>query len=184
MTAVASPPADSIVSQPAREKSYAARRGELKLVHTQEYPIYGPGGRQIGMEPGIRIKFTDGVLRIPLQGKITTEQGREIDAAPIVAWLDSHRLNGNREEGFFEVPQAAPPVTDAELDAIMEAGYTHNMDALEAILQSEQAGWGRTQIVQAVEKALTRIREMHAQMEAQRAQEEAEAVKKPAAKKA
>lgn len=183
MSAVASPPVDSIVSQPAQEKSYASRRGELRLVHTQEYPIYGPGGRQIGMEPGIRIKFTDGVLRVPLRGKITTEQGREIDAAPIVEWLDSHRLNGNREEGFFEVPQAAPPVTDSELDAIMEAGYTHDMDRLEVILQSEQQGWGRVQIVSAVEKALTRIRAMHEQMAAQNAAEEAEAAKKPAAKK-
>lgn len=183
MTAVAAP-TDSIVSQPAREKTYASRRAELVLVHTQEYPILGPGNRPVGMEPGVRIKFADGTLRVPLSGKILTQQGREIDAAPIIEWLDSHRLNGDQYEGFFEVPQAAPPVTDSELDAIMEAGYTHDMDRLEAILQSEQQGWGRTQIVSAVEKALSRIRAMHEQMEAQRVQEEAEAAKaKPAAKK-
>jgi hypothetical protein len=175
VSAVASPPTDTIVSQPANVKTYASRRGSLTLVHTPEYPIYGPGGREVGKEAGARIMFTDGVLRVPLNGKITTQQGREIDAAPIIEWLDKHRLNGDQYEGFFEVPQAAPPVTDDELEGIMEAGYTHDMDRLEAIAQAERAGWNRAQIVGAVEKALGRIREMHAQIEAQRAAEDAEA---------
>lgn len=180
MTATATLPADSIVSQPAREKTYAARRDTLTLVHTPEYPIFGPGGRQVGIEPGIRIQFTDGMLRVPLSGKITTAQGRQIDAAPIIEWLDGHRLNGDGYEGFFEVAQAAPPVSEDEMNGIMRMAALHDMDGLQALLDTERSGWNRRSIVRAVETNLATIRELHAQLDAQ---QEAETKPKSAAKK-
>jgi hypothetical protein len=179
MSTLAPPQADSIVSQPAREKTYAARRDGLTLVHTPEYPIFGPGGRQVGIEPGIRIQFTDGMLRIPLSGKIETAQGRKVDVAPILEWLDGHRLNGDQYEGFFEVAQAAPPVSPDEMDSIMRLAALHDMDGLQALLDTERAGWKRETVLRAVETNLATIRELHAQLEAQ---QEADA-KKSAAKK-
>lgn len=183
MPAVADPPAqDSLVSQPRREVTYAARRENLRLVHTQRYPQFGPGGRQVGETEGVVIKFTDGMLRLPTEGKVLTEQGRKVDAAEIVAWLAEHPLNGNRDEGFFTVPQAAPGVTDDELEAITEAAMLHDLDKLRAIRESELAGWGRSQILRIVEKRIEQAEQIKADYEAS-IEEQVEAPA-PAAKKA
>jgi hypothetical protein len=53
------------------------------------------------------------------------------------------------------------------------------MDGLQALLDTERAGWKRETVLRAVETNLATIRELHAQLEAQ---QEADA-KKSAAKK-
>jgi hypothetical protein len=160
MTTISPPGADSIVSQPRLEKTYAARRGELTLVMKPEYPRYGPGGDQVGTVEGTRLSFADGMLRLPLTGTIKTAQGREIDAAPVIEWLDAHQLNGNRDEGFFEVAQAAPPVSEEELTAIMLASAAWDEERLQGILSAEQQGWSRPPILKAVQQALSTVQQM------------------------
>lgn len=149
---------------------YAARRSELTLVHTAEYPIFGPGNRQVGIEPGIRIAFQDGILRIPLEGKIRTQQGRMVDAGPIREWLDQHPLNGDQDAGFFEVAQAPSPVTEDELTAITMAAASLDSERLEQLLSSERQGWQRPQIMAAISRALETIESIRASVEAEQAE--------------
>jgi hypothetical protein len=167
MTAVAAPPGDTIVSQPARLKTYAARRSELILVMKPEYPVRGPSGEQVDLTPGIRVAFSAGLLRVPLKGKVTTQQGREIPAAEVLEFLDSHRLNGDRHEGFFEVPQAAPPVSEDEMSQIMLSVAMGDTERLEAVLEAERSGWNRPEIIKGVEQGLSTLRTMAEQFEAQ-----------------
>lgn len=191
MTAVAADPPnaqtlatgmDSLVSQPRQEVTYAARREDLRLVKEQRYPVLGPGGRQVSETRGVVIKFTYGQLRLPLEGKVTTEQGHQVDSAEIIAWLDSHHLNGNRDEGFFKVPQAAPGVTDEEIERITEAAMLHDTATLTAIRDAEMAGWRRQAILKVVEKRIAQAEQMKAEYEAQIEAQADEAPK--AAKKA
>ena len=179
MTAVASPPSDSLVSQPTREVTYFSRRDGLTLVHTPEYPIFGAGGQPTSLRTeGVRIKFNDGMLRVPLEGTVTTEQGRTFPAPELIQWLENHRLLGDTYEGFQKLAQVAPPVSEEEQDRITEAATMHDVETLQQILDSELAGWKRPQIVNVVQRRLEQIAQIQAQFEAQ---QEAE---RPAAKKA
>lgn len=180
MTATAAPPSDTLVSQPAREVMFAARRSGLRLVHTPTYPIYASNGRKLGEDRGITIEFRDGILRVPLDGQVVTANRTKIPAPELIEWLDEHPLNGDSWEGFTRIEQTAPPVSEEELDAISSA--TFNPEALQAILDAERAGWGRGAVTRTVEKRLVELAEYTAQIEAQQAAEEAEA--KAAAKKA
>lgn len=182
MTAVASPPSDTLVSQPTREVTYFARRDKLVLVHTPEYPVFGAQGQPTSMKtPGVRIEFRDGMLRVPLEGTVTTQQGREFPAPELIEWLDAHRLLGDPYEGFSKLAQVAPPVSEEEQDRITEAATLHDVETLTQILDAERAGWNRAQVVNVVQRRLEQIEQIQAQFLAQQA-EELEA--KPAAKKA
>lgn len=179
MAAIADPPTDVLVTQPRREKTYAARRGGLRLTKVPRYPVLGAGGQKVDETRGVVIAFRDGMLRIPTEGTVLTEQGHEVDAAEIVQWLDRHRLNGNHDEGFFEVPQAAPPVSEEETERIGEFSLLHDTDSLRAMLETEQKGWNRQGLVGPVSKAIARIEQIRADFEAQ---QDAEA--RPAPKRA
>lgn len=181
MAAVQDPPVDLIVSQPRAEKTYAARRENLRLVKEAEYHVLGPQGQKTGQTTGgVTIEFTGGQLRLPLEGKVTTAQGRKVDAAEIIAWLDQHHLNGDRHEGFFEIAQAAPPVSEDEFAKILGLAMNYDAAGLQAVIDAETAGWGRREIVASAEKALVQVNEFMAQVEAQQAAEAAKP--KPAAK--
>jgi hypothetical protein len=108
-----------------------------------------------------------------------TEKGHEVAAAEILAWLQRHPLNGKHDEGFFEVPQAAPPVSEEETDRIAEFSVMANVEGLQAMLESERAGWNRPALVRPLEKAVARIEQLQAEYLAQQ-----EAEEKPAAKRA
>lgn len=182
MAAVSDPPADTLVSQPAREVIYASRRDGLTLVHTPEYPILNSAtgqrtGQTIG---GIRIQFQDGQLRVPLDGTVTTAQGKKLPAPDLLEWLDGHRLFGDTHEGFFRLPSVAPPVSDREFEAINEASMFHDVEKLQAILDAENSGWKRPTITRQIEKGLQLIADFQASVAAQ---QEAEAAPKPKAGK-
>lgn len=180
MAAVDAPPMDTLVSQPAREVVFASRRDELVLVHTAEYPILNAAtgqrtGQTIG---GVRIQFQAGQLRVPLEGDVVTAQGKRIPAPDLLEWLGRHHLNGDRHEGFFEMPRVAPPVSNEEFERINDASMWHDVAALTAILEAERTGWDRPMITRQVEKALSTIAEFQAQVAEQQAAE----AEKPAAK--
>jgi hypothetical protein len=179
VAAIADPPLDTLTSQPRREVSFAARRDSLRLTKVPRYPVLGQGGQKVDETRGVVIKFQDGQLRVPTEGTMLTEQGHEVDAAEILAWLQKHPLNGNHDEGFFEVPQAAPPVSEEETDRIAEFSVMANVEGLQAMLESERAGWNRPALVRPLEKAVARIEQLQAEYLAQQ-----EAEEKPAAKRA
>lgn len=157
----ASPPAlDELVSQPAREVTYAARRSDLQLIKTPRYPTLGPGNVKVGETQGIALQFTGGLLRLPMEGVVQTKHGIEVDVADLHPWLQSHRAFGDREEGFFLVMQAAPPVSAEETDRLMEAATGLNSEALEAIIEAEKAGWARPELLEPAERAIERINGM------------------------
>lgn len=186
MAAVADPPADTIISQPHRIVQFAARRSELVLVHTPTYDILGAQGQKTGRETeGVRIRFIDGMLQVPEDGHVRTEQGRKFPAPELLEWLREHRLIDNRDEGFWEVPTAAPAVSEAELDAVMEAAAMANIDRLRALLTAEEKGWDRSGLTRPIRKAIDRLEEFTAAMETQNEAAAAEqAAKAPAAKPA
>lgn len=167
MAAVADPPTDVLVSQPRREVTFASRRENLRLVFQAQYPVFGPQGQPTGtVVGGLRIAFTDGQLRVPLEGEVTTENGKRVPVADVIAFLDRHHLNGDQHEGFFRVAQVAPPVTEAEFEAITEAAMDYDTVKLQAILDAEVAGWKRGEIVRIVEKRLAQIVQRNADYEA------------------
>lgn len=184
MTAVADPPADTIISQPHRIVQFAARRSELVLVHTPTYDVLGAQGQKTGRETeGVRIRFTDGLLKVPEEGFVTTEQGRKFPAPDLLEWLREHRVNGNRDEGFWEVPKAAPAVSEAELDAVTDAAITADIERLRALLAAEENGWNRGELTRPIQKALARYEQFTAEMARQAEQREADEAT-PAAKPA
>ena len=185
MAAVSDPPIDSIVSAPTREVMYASRRDELVLVHTAEYPILNAAtGQKSGrMTEGVRVQFTNGMLRVPLEGNVTTAQGRKFPAPELIEWLDNHPRNGDQDDGFFKIAQVAPPASDAEIERITEAATLHDLETLQSILDAERSGWKRPTIVNTVVKRIEQISQIRAEYEASiAAQVEAEDAK-PAAKR-
>lgn len=178
MTALATPPIDALL-QPAPEKMFAARRAELVLVLKPEYPVRGPSGEQVDIKPGVAIQFRDGILRVPLEGTMKTTKGRNVPVADVLAFMENHPLAGDPHEGFTEIPQVAPPVSEQELTAITMAAASLDEQTLQQLLDSEQAGWSRPQLVGSIKRALETIESIRRDVEAQQAAEKA----KPAAKK-
>jgi hypothetical protein len=169
MAAVASPPQDTLVSQPQREVTYLAKRQELVLVHTPEYPIRTPEGRPVGLTEGVRIQFRDHMLRVPMEGTVTTAQGRQFPATELNEWLQRHPKFGDSWEGFTKIEQVAPPVTVEEMEAISSAAVMHDVDTLTAIIEQERAGWGRADVIRVAEQRVAQIDEVRRQIEAQMA---------------
>jgi hypothetical protein len=155
---------DAIVSQPAREKVFTARREDLTLVLVPEYPILNAAtGQKTGqVSRGLRISFRGGLLRLPLEGTIRTENGHEVDVAEVWPYIENHRLNGDRFEGFVELAQTAPPVTPEEIQALTNAAITLNAEALQEIIDTETAGWGREELLSPAQSALTNIEALKA----------------------
>jgi hypothetical protein len=160
MSAIAEP----LVSQPARQIIFRSRREDLRLTKVQRYPIYGPGGMKVGEQPGQVVAFRDFTFACPPSGKVRLEDNREADAAEVIAWLESHPLIGNREEGFWRDEQPAPPVSQDEIDALMTA--TLDEEKLVAIIEQERAGWARDAILVPAQRSLEELRAMKAQIEA------------------
>jgi hypothetical protein len=169
MAAVASPPQDTLVSQPQQQVTYLAAREELKLVYTPEYPLYGPNGQKQGVTEGVRIPFHNHFLRVPLEGHVTTEQGRQFPAPELNEWLQRHPKFGDSWEGFTKIEQVAPPVTVEEMEAISSAAVMHDVDTLTAIIEQERAGWGRADVIRVAEQRVAQIDEVRRQIEAQMA---------------
>jgi hypothetical protein len=151
------------VSQPEPYDLFMCRRSELRLTKVARYPIMGPGGQKTGEHPGQAIAFRDGVLRVPHHGVVTLEDGREVDADDVRRFLLGHKLLGDWQEGFWRVDPVAPPVSQAELDTLLEAGMAFDEAAVTAIIEAERAGWNREALINAAVKALDGIQRVNAE---------------------
>lgn len=166
--------AEQLVAPTETSYLYMSRRADLRLVRIPRYPIFAGGGRQVGEEPGQMLQFIENTLRVPKDGKVMLADGRRVDSGEILQWLDSHRRYGDVEDGFWRVDPTAPPVSQDELDRLLDAALNYDQDLLEEIVRQERAGWGRSQIIESAERSLAKIREM----EVLAAQEQAKAAKK------
>lgn len=172
-----------MVSTPQATTLFAAYREDLRLVKFPRYPKHGPGGRQVGEDPGEAIQFRSGILIVPEGGELVLEDGRPIDADEALAWLRKHPLLGNSFEGFWEVSRAAPPVSQDELSAMMRAAWDE--DALAGLIRQEEQGWQREALLVPAREALERLLEAKAEIAAQAAAvPAAEPEPKPAARRA
>lgn len=153
----------ALVSKPDTAVQFFARRPELVLVYQARYPIYGPGGEQVGEKPGIRIPFAAGVLRIPPKGNFKAVGG-QVPVSDLLAWLEQHPLNGDRHEGFWRADQPAPPVSTEESTSLMEASLDEDM--LVELIRQEESGWNRDQILVPARRQLEQIRDLKASAEA------------------
>jgi hypothetical protein len=171
MTAVTAP-SDTIVSQPEQVRTFFARREELILVMKPERPVRGPSGEQVDLTEGIRLPFQAGTFRVPLTGYITSQQGRKVPAADVLEFLDRHRLKDDQFEGFSELAQAAPPVSEDELTMITIAVARGDQERLDMILENERNGWDRREIIRAVEQGVNALNVMLEQVAAEPAADE------------
>lgn len=169
---------ESPMSKPVAGTTFRARREDLRLVKSPKYPITGPSGQKVGESPGETLKFGNHRLFVPTTGTITLEDGRPLDAAVAREWLESHRLHGDVEDGFWAETQVAPPVSGEELNAIVQAALRFDEERLEQVIEQERAGWGREAILDSATEALSNMREAKAAA----AVEPKPAAKKPAAK--
>jgi hypothetical protein len=152
---------------------FGSRRSDLRLVKVPRFPQFGASGQKVGETVGEVIVFREGLLRCPRTGTVMLEDGREADAAEVLEWLESHKLLGNREEGFFRVETAAPAVTKDEMQALMRAAVRLDVETLQAALEQERAGWDREDVIATIEESLAEITPLRE--EALAAQEKAEA---------
>lgn len=178
--AIADAPADptTAISRPDRGEIFLAYRQDLRLVMEPRYPRYGAAGQKVGELPGRAVQFRENRFFCPSEGKVRLDDGREHDAAEVLEWLQSHPMLGNTMDGFWRVEQSAPPVSDDELQALLDAAMRLDVAGLEAIVREERAGWNRSIIVDRGESALEQMRAALSQAQAQ---QDAEA-KSPAAK--
>lgn len=160
--------AEHTVAAPANEKVYVSRRSELKLFLQRDMPLRSQAtGEVVDTRQGKRLQFRDGRLVIPLGSKtMRGERGELLDVAEVLDLLEGnedegippHMLLGNREEGFWELPKVAPPLGELEAERVVELAIAGDTDELEAMLDAEREGWQRTEMLELVEGALSKVR--------------------------
>jgi hypothetical protein len=154
---------------------FLARRSDLRLVKTPKYPQFGQGGQKVGESRGEVLAFRDGRLDVPATGTMRLEDGTEIDAVEALEWLNRHPMLGSTEEGFWQIDQMAPPVSEEEINTLVEKSFDE--DALREIIRQEETGWQRPALLNPAHKAMERLMEVHAAMAAEQEQQAAEAKK-------
>lgn len=161
-----------VVEAPVPEQAviFMARRRELRLTMIPRQPQFIPGsGVRSGMTKGRSMGFKDGTLRIPtdredgmVTGRDTADAGDwEAPVDEILSWLRNHRLFGDREEGFWEVPQVAPGISSGEIAELQRAAIKLDVDELEAFVKREESGWNREELLSIARDSLAQAREMH-----------------------
>jgi hypothetical protein len=143
-----------LVQTPEAVTVSGSRRRDLRLVKVAKQPVYGAGGQKVNESPGQTIVFRDGILRVPADGDVTLEDGRKIPGSEVDTFLRGHHLWEDKEEGFFEVHAAVPPVSADEMVAITEAMAARDQKALVDILDAELGGWRRDAIIRAAEAGI------------------------------
>ena len=166
----------TLVSQPSTLITYAARRENLRLTKRRRFPVRNPvTGEVEGQTQGQYVGFRFGLFQCPPSGPFmlvdTLDGGQvEVDAADVIEFLDKHRLNGDQQEGFWRVEQAAPPISGEEMNALTQAALGLDEESLQKILEQERAGWKRPDIISNAEMALERIAAVRAEAEKQAAE--------------
>jgi hypothetical protein len=140
---------------------------DLRLVVVPRYPIYGPGGQKQGENPGQTLRFNEGVLRVPHDGTMTLEDGRQIDAQTVRDFIERHRLLGDLFMGFWKVDPVAPPISEEEMEQVLDAALNGDADRLRLIVEQERAGWGREVLIRRAEAQIEKIDRIRAELEAE-----------------
>lgn len=166
---------EQLVSQPTKTTLFMSRRSDLRLVKRPRYPVFGQGGQKVGESVGEAVQFVNGRLDIPEKGKMILDDGRQADSQEILEWLKSHPMLGNIEEGLWVVDQMAPPVSEAEMNTLLEAAVDAQM--LRAIIEQEEAGWQRDALLRPARAQLERVESVDREMAEEAAAREAEAAK-------
>lgn len=172
-TATAEPAtSDRLVSEPSRTITFCARRDELKLVLIPERVRRNAEGDIVETIPGMRLRFEDGILRIPPSGQVRGEKGEVLSADEVLKRLEGdpkdpfqfppHRMLGDREEGFWRLDQPAPAPTEAEIQMLVDLGMERDETAIKRFISQEEAGWGRESLLANARKTLERVQELKA----------------------
>jgi hypothetical protein len=148
--------------------TFLSRRSELKLVRKPERDQHDMEGNVFNKIPGERLAFRDGQLRVPV-GKgvgMAGENGEALDATEILHWLERHRMNGDREEGFWKLEEPAPTPTEDEQNTLANLAMDLDIPGLEWFIAQEQDGWKRSTLLGTARQALERAKEKIAEIEA------------------
>jgi hypothetical protein len=172
MSAVAE--ATPLVARKTDTLVFLARREDLRLTYIARRPQRdATTGAQLEPTRGVTFGFLNGSLRLK-----PDEDGNVMVADPVggagetlvpletaLKWLRRHRLNGDVNEGFWEVDPTAPPVAQDELDRIVAAATDWDVETLEEMVRQERAGWNRADLIHVAEGSIERIRAMEAKAE-------------------
>lgn len=154
---------ERLVATPEDTVLFMCRRADLRLTKTPRYPIRGASGQQVGETQGQVVAFRDGVLRVPKDGPVVLEDGRETDSGEVIAWLEKHRLFRDLEDGFWRVDPTAPLVSSDEIAALLEIVALYDEEKLVAFIEQERSGWAREDLLGTAETALERMRKIQAE---------------------
>lgn len=159
-TADAPGASEQLVAQPDTSIVFCSRREELKLVLKRTIQTYTKDGEVAETISGKRLKFTDGMLRVPRDPKATVrdEHGNEIPAGEVLKFLEKHHLYGNRMEGFWELEQPAPPVSEQELGNLTDLTIALDVEGLVRLIAEEGDGWARVELLNPAKRALKAAR--------------------------
>jgi hypothetical protein len=75
----------------------------------------------------------------------------------VLAWLEDHRAIGNIEEGFWRVDPTAPAPSREELQTLTRAAFSLDTEKLERLIEQEEAGWRREDILVIAREAVENI---------------------------
>lgn len=158
MSSAVAEPVETAVQTPRPVKLFAARRSNLLLTKVGVQPIRDAEGRQVDLKPGEKVGFVDGRLEVAIDdGEITLHDGRRLPAAPFLAWLEKHPLNGDLMDGFWEVNLAAPPPSQGELQALQDMAIDLDAKGLRSFIEQETAGWAREDVLEVAQGTLERV---------------------------
>lgn len=158
-----------MVATPEEKILYMARRENLRLIRRPTKQRRDAEGQPIDTIQGQTVEFKGGVLRVPLDGDVVLVGGNKAPAKEIIEWLDEHRSNGDRNDGFWRVDPTAPAPTQAELDTLVRLATELNSVELEEFIAQERANWARPALLETAENTLARIAKVREEAD-QRAQ--------------
>lgn len=169
MTAVAEQPKDEIEtpSGPPPEKVYISHRAELVLVLRRDMPHRNAEtGEIVDHTSGEHVQFVDHRLVVPLKGWVRGSKGEQLSATKVIAAIEGdeengvppHHLFGDREEGFFLMPQVPPAPTEAEMAAVVDMAMDADTEGLEALIAREEDAWARPEMLELARGTLERLK--------------------------
>jgi hypothetical protein len=122
--------------------TFLGTRFEMRLVRTPQRKIRDPRtGEQIDTTEPDRVEFRNGTY-------VATD--------PLIAeWLRNHRLFNDPIDGFREMPQVAPELTQEEQLAMLQ--FATDPDGLQSLMDEETANWNRPAVAALLQAAIERL---------------------------
>ena len=127
--------------------TFISKCPNLKVVIEPKFPIHDHMGRKIGMNPGRRIEFD-------------RHRAEVTDAKDIEALRKRPGFNEPSNEGFYEdgaAPDEPKPSIKEQTDAIFAAAQARDVEAIRAVIDTEDETHRRDQVYAAAQGALLAI---------------------------